>query len=100
MSNEAVIAAYEALTGEEAPNEVENLDEDLKQTEGSYFKMQLKCWNGEKEVEVEFEVKNANFDVSNEQFESTVSNVGQVALMQIVEMLRTQSSTIILPFAG
>ena len=100
MSNDAVDTVYETLTGEEAPEEVENVDEDLKQTEGTYFKMQLKCWNGEKEVEVEFEVKNANFDVSDEQFQSTVSNVGQVAMMQIVEMLRSQSSTIILPFAG
>lgn len=89
--NDTQTAVYETLTGEEAPEEVK----DLTQTEGASFKLQLKVWNGEREVECEFEVKNANFDITEEQFETVVSNVGQVATMQIVDMLRAYSSPLI-----
>ncbi len=83
--NDTENAVHEILTGEEAPDEVKRHE----------FKVSIKVWNGEKEIECEFDVKNTNFDITKEQFESTVYNVGQVATAQIVDMLRSYSSPLI-----
>lgn len=80
----------EEVIGEEVP-------EDLKQVEGKPLKLQMKIWNGDEELEVQFEILNTNFDVPSDRLEQVVSTIGGVAFEQLVDTLRSASSPLILP---
>lgn len=81
MKNDKEAAVEEILTGEEPK---------------CSFMVQLKVWNGDRELEVSNEAPDVFFDVPDEELEAVVEATARITTVNLLKALRRLSSPLIL----